>query len=111
MSHVHVSKSADLAEGDCYLPIKQVAKKLAVNIRYVQDLIREGSLPVYRLSYKIHRVKSSDVDDLLRRAMATPSLSAARPVPGVRPKLRRPGQGPLPQPTILVDLDSLDAPL
>ena len=45
---------------------RQVAERLSVSVRTVREYRYEGALPAVRLGYRTVRVRSGDVDRLIR---------------------------------------------
>ncbi|MHB1414614.1 MAG: helix-turn-helix transcriptional regulator [Chloroflexota bacterium] len=48
------------------LTLQEVAARLRVTVRTVQRLVQDGRLPVVRISRKMTRFRSSDVEQLVQ---------------------------------------------
>ena len=62
---------------DRLLPLKEVARRLNVPVRYVRQLRQSGALPVVRLSPRRLRVRPEDLERYIHDLMTRPARRGA----------------------------------
>lgn len=73
---------------EMWVSITEAAKQLGVNPRTVRRYIRDGRLPVSRLSTQVVRIRLADIDRFLNANVAKPKVVESHEgMPPPKPKL------------------------